>query len=686
MEPTSLTDATEPDELAQVLLEVAPVGMMLLRPVFAAEGGDIIDVVFEYLNPIAQRKVLLPARPTESLRTLYPDDEGLFAFYQKAYLSGGRAEYEGTREVADLVFTYRLVAQRQGPRLVVSFETTTNHPIEAVAEQLHASLTREQAARQLAERQQQEVTRLFEQAPVAISVLKGPRHVVELMNEANATLLGSTREKLLGQPIMEALPELQGQGFDLVLHRVMQGETIVFREVSVELSRANIGKPDSGYYHVTYQPWRAENGAIVGAIAVAIEVTDQVLARQQLELLNQELEARVQDRTRQAHLARAEAERERGRLAQLIAEAPAAICVLAGPKFVYEFVNPRYQALFDNRTLVGRSILDAVPEYADQPVWHGLRGVYKTGRTHLADSKAVPVARPDGVVEERYFTYIEQARHNEHGEIDGVYVFGFEVTDKVLAHEQVRRLNDKLTAANQELCAANKQLMRTNIDLDNFIYTASHDLKAPITNIEGLLNLLKKSLPAEVRTDGLVATVLSRMHGSVERFTRTIGHLTDVTKLQIEFAHPPETLSLAAVLEDVRQDLLPQLTEAGAELEVDVDDCQPRVFSEKNLRSILYNLLSNALKYRHPARPPRIRMACAPEGDELVLQVQDNGLGVGDWQQARLFQLFQRLHTHVEGSGLGLYMVKKIVENAGGTITVESQVDVGTTFILRFPA
>jgi signal transduction histidine kinase len=146
------------------------------------------------------------------------------------------------------------------------------------------------------------------------------------------------------------------------------------------------------------------------------------------------------------------------------------------------------------------------------------------------------------------------------------------------------------------------------------------------------------------------------------------------------------TVWLADVVEDVRQDLLPQLTEAGAQLEVAADGCQPRVFSEKNLRSILYNLLSNALKYRHPDRLPHIRLACATEGNTLVLKVQDNGLGVSELQRMRLFQLFQRLHTHVEGSGLGLYMVKKIVENAGGTIEVQSQVNEGTTFTIRFPA
>ncbi len=686
MEPTLSTDATAPDELAQVLLEVSPVGTMLLRPVYAADGGTIVDVVFEYLNPIAQRKMLLPARPAESLLTLYPEDERLFAFYREAYLSGERAQYEGIRQVADLQFVFYLVVQRQGPRLVVSFTSTTDRPIEAIAEALHASLGREQAARQQAERQQRDVNRFFEQAPVAISLLRGPQHVVELMNESNATLLGSTQEQLLGQPIMEVLPALQEQGFGLVLQRVLQGETLVFRDEPVELIRTHLGQPKRGYYHVTYQPWRGAGEAIIGVVAVAIEVTDQVLARQELERLNQELEARVQERTREAHAARAEAERQRGRLAQLIAEAPAAICVLSGPEFVYELVNPRYQALYANRIQAGLPLLASLPEFAGQPVWDGLREVYETGRTHLADSKPVALARPDGVVEERYFTYIEQARHDEHGEVDGVFVFGFEVTEQVLARQQVLSLNQKLTAANQELCAANKQLMRTNVDLDNFIYTASHDLKAPITNIEGQLLLLEKALPATTRTDAMVATVLARMHGSVERFTRTIAHLTDVTKLQTEFAQPAVTMLLADIVEDVRQDLLPQLSETGAQLEVDVDHCQPRVFSEKNLRSILYNLLSNALKYHHAGRPPQIRVTCAAEGDQLVLKVRDNGLGVNEWQQARLFQLFQRLHTHVEGSGLGLYMVKKIVENAGGTIAVESQVDVGTTFTIHFPA
>jgi PAS domain S-box-containing protein len=687
MEPTAPPDTTALDELAQVLLDVAPTGIILLRPIYDAGGEHIIDISFEYLNLAAQRKLLLPAQPTESLRDLFPDDERLLAFYREAYLSGERSCYEGTRHVTGLTFVFYLVAQRQGPRLVVSVTATTDHSAEAVAEALHASQAREQAARQLAERQLQDTTLFFEQAPVAISLLRGPQHIVELMNEANATLLGSTPEKLLGRPIMDALPVLHGQSFDLVLQRVLAGETIVFKEVPVTLERTHLGHPNQGYYHVTYQPWRAAGTEIIGVIALAVEVTDQVLAHQQLAQLNQELEARVQERTRQAQVAQAEAERQRARLARLVADAPAAICVLSGPDFVYELANSRYQALFANRIQIGQPLLVSVPEFADQPVWHGLKKVYETGHTHRAESVPVPVARPDdGVVEQRYFNYTEQARYNEHGQIDGVLVYAYEITDQVLARQQVQRLNQALTEANEELHAANTQLTRTNVDLDNFIYTASHDLRAPITNIEGLLQLLEKTLASARHSDELVVTVLAHMHRAVERFKRTIGHLTDVTKLQTEFAQPATTVLLAAVVEDVRQDLLPRLTEAEALLEVEVDNCQPRLFSEKNLRSVMYNLLSNALKYRHPDRVPHIWVACTTEDKDLIIKVRDNGLGLSNLQQSRLFQLFQRLHTHVEGSGLGLYMVKKIVENAGGTIGVESQVDVGSTFTVRFPA
>ena len=118
---------------------------------------------------------------------------------------------------------------------------------------------------------------------------------------------------------------------------------------------------------------------------------------------------------------------------------------------------------------------------------------------------------------------------------------------------------------------------------------------------------------------------------------------------------------------------------------MDVAACSTVRFSAKNLRSIVYNLLSNAVKYRAPDRAPDVQLRCQAPPGQLVLEVQDNGLGLTAAQQGELFRMFRRLHTHVDGSGVGLYVVKKMVENAGGTVTVRSQPGVGSTFTVTLP-
>jgi signal transduction histidine kinase len=108
-------------------------------------------------------------------------------------------------------------------------------------------------------------------------------------------------------------------------------------------------------------------------------------------------------------------------------------------------------------------------------------------------------------------------------------------------------------------------------------------------------------------------------------------------------------------------------------------------FSEKNLRSIVYNLLSNAVKYSSLDRTPHIDIRAHVRPGYTVLEVHNNGLGLTPAQLPRLFTMFQRFHDHVEGTGIGLYMVKRMVENAGGRIEVHSQLGAGTTFFVFLP-
>ncbi|RZK56787.1 MAG: HAMP domain-containing histidine kinase [Hymenobacter sp.] len=175
------------------------------------------------------------------------------------------------------------------------------------------------------------------------------------------------------------------------------------------------------------------------------------------------------------------------------------------------------------------------------------------------------------------------------------------------------------------------------------------------------------------------------MQQAVTRFLQTIGHLTDISRLQYATTEQPEAVVLADLVEAVRLDLGPLLASTHGQLLLDLAECPVVYFSPKNLRSILYNLLSNALKYRHPDRDPVVRIRASRAPDQVVLEVHDNGLGLSGNQQSRLFALFQRLHTHVEGSGVGLFMLKRIVDNAGGQIAVNSQPGTGSTFTITLP-
>ncbi|OUJ72171.1 PAS domain-containing protein [Hymenobacter crusticola] len=541
---------------------------------------------------------------------------------------------------------------------------------ERVAERTQAALALQAdmlaaAQRQVAEREA--FYEVFEQAPAAVALLRSPGHRFEYVNPAYQQLFAG--RPLVGLDYVTALPEAVAQGFDKLLDQVYQtGETFFGDELPFTPTPAVGQLPRTIYFNFTFQAYR-EAGQIAGISIFAFDVTEQVLARQERE---------AQQRL----------------LTNVFEQAPIGIAIQSGPDFVYEFHNASYQWMVPDRQLVGRRFFDVFPEMAATNVETLLRHVYKTGETQQEQELLVPVARADGSaeLEDRYFTIVYQARRDEQGGINGILAFVMEVTEQVQARQQVQTLNEELAAINEELTATNEdlnesntQLTRTNVDLDTFVYTASHDLKAPITNIESIGLALRDTLPAAVQQDALVTHLLGLFDTTVARFRFTIGQLTDISRLQLAHAGPAEPVVLAAVVENIRLDLAPVLAEAGTQLTVEVAPDLVVSFSPANLRSIVYNLLSNAVKYRALDRPSVVQVRAEPGPTAVVFTVQDNGLGMSVLQQRQLFGLFQRLHTHVEGTGVGLYITKRLLENGGGTIAVASQPNVGTTFTVTFP-
>ncbi|MDF7815868.1 PAS domain-containing sensor histidine kinase [Hymenobacter sp. YC55] len=254
------------------------------------------------------------------------------------------------------------------------------------------------------------------------------------------------------------------------------------------------------------------------------------------------------------------------------------------------------------------------------------------------------------------------------------------------ANEDLDVLIEELRVTNEELLEANSQLGHANSELDTFFYAASHDLRLPISNLQGLVEVLVEQLPPEARRAEQVEPVLRMMQESMTRFRHTLDRLADFNSSRLAADAPREVVELAAVLEEVRREVAPLLLAADGQLLVELAGSARISFATKYAHSVVLNLVSNALKYRHPDRAPVVQVRSYYELGQVVLRIQDNGLGLSEVQQQQLFRPFKRLHSHVEGTGMGLYLVKKILDNAGGKIRLESELDRGSTFIVFFPA
>jgi PAS domain S-box-containing protein len=258
------------------------------------------------------------------------------------------------------------------------------------------------------------------------------------------------------------------------------------------------------------------------------------------------------------------------------------------------------------------------------------------------------------------------------------------VRTEELLKEANNQLEERVEKRTAELLEKNKQLSRINEDLDNFIYMASHDLKVPIANIEGLTSTLTKKLSLRFILDEEHNKILSMIAASVERLKSTIVNLTEIAKAQKE-DHEVEVINIEKEIDEVFQDLDKQLPiHLSSVLQKHLEVNQVRI-APKNLRSILYNLLSNAIKYRSLERKLEIVIETKRQGNHLLIKVSDNGIGISPQHLPKVFTLFKRFHSHVEGTGIGLYIIKRVVENAGGKIEVASKEDEGTTFSVFLP-
>lgn len=228
----------------------------------------------------------------------------------------------------------------------------------------------------------------------------------------------------------------------------------------------------------------------------------------------------------------------------------------------------------------------------------------------------------------------------------------------------------------------NNELRRKNQEMEQFIYTVSHDLKAPLVTIAGFANRLKMAKDLDFKEDHLhkLDRILANVR-SMESLLQDLLHLSRVIKRDLEKSEVDTTSTLEHVLDSL--DGIIRKTKAR----ISVTDALPNLYVQESLLfQCLQNIISNALKYTRPDVIPEVRISPAKENGYSGVRIADNGIGIAEQHQERIFNVFERLNPEAaEGSGVGLSIVKTIMEKHSGKISLTSRLGEGTEFILLFP-
>ncbi|MFC5272062.1 PAS domain-containing protein [Adhaeribacter terreus] len=495
--------------------------------------------------------------------------------------------------------------------------------------------------------QEEKIQRVLSQAPAHFCLIKGEEQIIDFATPGIKKLFGN--RECVGLPISQAWPEIAEQGLTQKMREVYDtGKPQYFWETPVMVDRDNNGKLAEGFYDFTYQPFRDRNGNIEGVLILAIEVTEQVLAKRAAFKLSEELLE----------------EKERF---QFLADTIPQLVWTTDPQGYHTYFNQRwidytgYDVAASQGTEMWNNLLHPEDRERARKRWqHSL----ETGEFYEIEYR---FKSKDGTY--RWFLGQAEPMRNAEGEI---YKWFGTCTD---IEEQKQW--------QEEMIKANEDLKKVNADLDSFVYTASHDLKLPIISMGRIFDELTKSATF---SDPDSEKLVGMFQKSLTQINTTIQDLADIVKVQKNAAQNLEFVSLAEITDEVKLSIQDMIKESGAKIVTDFTGASEVYFSKVNLKSVIYNLLSNAIKYRSPERTPEVTLQSRVENNCVIITVQDNGLGINlARHKEKLFQMFKRFHNHVPGSGIGLYIVNRIVKNMGGMLELESEVGHGSTFKISLP-
>lgn len=484
------------------------------------------------------------------------------------------------------------------------------------------------------------LAQIFDESPSFMTITLGKDHVFKMANKNYYKVLG-LQSDIVGKTVKEVFPEFQAQGYLRLLDHVYEtGQPFLSDEAPLILKVPG-GKDRLLYLAFSYQPIRSPQGEIYGLIHEGYEVTQAVFARKALEK------------------AKAGVDNERENFRNLFRQTPEMVCITKGPDHVYEFVNEAHvRALGFDAT--GLRVREAQPESVEL---HGiLDSVYQTGET--AELHEIPVTLTRRL---RYFNLTYAARRDSEGRISGIMTLGVEVTDQVLNRER---------------------LAQAVSSRDEFLSIASHELKTPLTALRLQAQLTQRNLEKGSKdffTEDRMNRFANSLDTQVDRLTNLVDDMLDISRIQSgKFIFSFQNGRLDHLVRDVLHRMTPALEHAGCELLMEIQDPIEADFDPFRIEQVLINLLSNAMKYG-AGRPIHVRLGT--EGEEAVLSVQDHGIGIAPENHRRIFERFERAISanDISGLGLGLFIVRQILDTHGGAIRVESALGEGATFTVSLP-
>jgi len=480
------------------------------------------------------------------------------------------------------------------------------------------------------------------------------------VNDAAQPLLQTTRDKLLGHTLWEMFPGVIGSPFEGPYREAMTTGRVTSTEAFFP--------PLGTWFDVHSYPWPG------GLMVHFRDIGARKTAEAERERLMHALEL------------------ERARLTEVFRRAPSFMVVFRGPANVYEIVNESYYQLIGHRGVIGKPLLEAIPEIRDQGFDEIIKRVRETGEPWVGREAPVTLQRtPDAPMEIRYLDMVFQALTEVDGTRSGVIVHGSDITAQVLARREVEHLLGDSERARAEAEAARREAESANRSKSEFLAVMSHELRTPLNAIGGYAELLELGIRGPVTEEQRLD--LARIQQSQRHLLGLINGVLNYARVEAgAVIYDVEDVPLHEVLATCEALIAPQVRARGLTLQyTPAVEVRARADRDK-VQQIVLNLLSNAVKFTEPGG--RVSLRCVGASDAgsptVRVEVEDSGIGISAEQLARVFEPFVQVDATLtrtrEGTGLGLAISRDLARGMGGDLIARSTLGAGSTFTLTLPA